>query len=1083
METGDKKGTRPTAKETATEKNKKPAPVQAQADIQSKQAVKTSSVPPEALLPFRIARRFTEEGKDPLEAVRYARRDCKIINVNGSVVFEFNNAEVPEEWSQLACDILVSKYFRKAGVPDTEHETSVRQVIRRITHTVRDEGFAFGGYFKDEKEADTFEAELAHILIHQIGAFNSPVWFNLGLWHEYKIEGSGGAYAWNPESDAIEKTDTAYHRPQCSACFIQSIKDDLMDIFQLAKNEARLFKYGSGTGSNFSKIRSKEEKLSGGGTSSGIMSFLEVLDRAAGATKSGGTTRRAAKMVILDADHPEIIDFINWKRKEERKARALQEAGIDLDEAVHTVAGQNANNSVRVTDKFMKACQDDGVWETRYRTTQEVAEKLKARDILGQAAQAAWECGDPGIQFDTTINRWHTCKTSGRINSSNPCSEYMFLDDSACNLASLNLMKFVREDGSFDIEAFKHAVGILILAQEILIDLASYPTERIAANSHAFRPLGLGYANMGTLLMVKGIPYDSPEAAAWCGALTSLMTGQAYAVSALTAEKKGPFPKYEENAQAMIDVIGLHRESALKLDDKYIPEELLMASNQVWDDALLFGKRHGFKNAQVTVIAPTGTIGLLMDCDTTGIEPGFSLVTFKKLSGGGYFKIINQSVVPALEHLGYPPAQVQDMLEYVIGTGKFEDTPHVNPSALLEKGFNREEITLIEEQLPRVMNLSQAFSPRILGEDAVVRMGLDWKEAQEEGYDMLTRLGFSNAETEEASKVACGRMTIEGAPHLKEEHLPVFDCANRCGKDGKRFIAPLGHIKMMAAAQPFISGAISKTINLPSSITPKELERIFVEAWKRGLKAVAVYRDCSKITQPLSNTTAMKKADNVSTDPALWRTALQRRRLPKKRGGFTQEAKVGGQKVYVRTGEYGDGRLGEIFIDMAKEGAAFRSLMNCFAIAISLGLQYGVPLEEYVDCFTFTRFEPQGTVTDHPNLKYSTSVIDYIFRLLGMEYLGRTDFVQVKPTSSQTLQIERTLASPTASKKEVEEAEKSLKNLSAIPVYKDTAGDALSSHLSNMMGDAPFCNICGHITVRNGSCYRCLSCGNSLGCS
>ena len=1083
METGDKKGTRPTVKETATEKNKSPAPVQARADIQSKEAVKTSSVPPEALLPFRIARRFTEEGKDPLEAVRYARRDCKIINVNGSVVFEFNNAEVPEEWSQLACDILVSKYFRKAGVPDTEHETSVRQVIRRITHTVRDEGLAFGGYFKDEKEADTFEAELAHILIHQIGAFNSPVWFNLGLWHEYKIEGSGGAYAWNPESDAIEKTDTAYRRPQCSACFIQSIKDDLMDIFQLAKNEARLFKYGSGTGSNFSKIRSKEEKLSGGGTSSGVMSFLEVLDRAAGATKSGGTTRRAAKMVILDADHPEIIDFINWKRKEERKARALQEAGIDLDDAVHTVAGQNANNSVRVTDEFMKAYQDDGVWETRYRTTQEVAEKLKARDILSQAAQAAWECGDPGIQFDTTINRWHTCKTSGRINSSNPCSEYMFLDDSACNLASLNLMKFVREDGSFDVEAFKHAVGILILAQEILVDLASYPTERIAANSHAFRPLGLGYANMGTLLMVKGIPYDSPEAAAWCGALTSLMTGQAYAVSALTAEKKGPFQKYEENAQTMIDVIGLHRESALKLDDKYVPEELLMASNQVWDDALLFGKRHGFRNAQVTVIAPTGTIGLLMDCDTTGIEPGFSLVTFKKLSGGGYFKIINQSVVPALEHLGYPPAQVQDILEYVIGTGKFEDTPHVNPSALLEKGFSREEIALIEEQLPRVMNLSQAFSPRILGEDAVVRMGLDWKEAQEEGYDMLTKLGFSNAEIEEASKVACGRMTIEGAPHLKEEHLPVFDCANRCGKDGKRFIAPLGHIKMMAAAQPFISGAISKTINLPSSITPKELERIFVEAWKRGLKAVSVYRDSSKITQPLSNSTAMKKADNVRTDPSLWRTVLQRKRLPKKRGGFTQEAKVGGQKVYVRTGEYGDGRLGEIFIDMAKEGAAFRSLMNCFAIAISLGLQYGVPLEEYVDCFTFTRFEPQGTVTDHPNIKYSTSVIDYIFRLLGMEYLGRTDFVQVKPTSSQTLQIERTLASPTASKKEVEEAEKSLKNLSTIPVYKDTAGDALSSHLSNMMGDAPFCNICGHITVRNGSCYRCLSCGNSLGCS
>lgn len=1083
METGDKKGTPSTVKKTTGEKKTSAAHNRAPTDSREKQTVRASSVPPEALVPFRIARRFTEEGKDPLEAVRYARRDCKIINVDGSVVFELSNAEVPEEWSQLASDILVTKYFRKAGVRGTGNEVSVRQVIRRITRTIRKEGLAFGGYFKDEAEADTFEAELSHILIRQIGAFNSPVWFNLGLWHEYGIEGSGGAFAWNPKTDAIEETNTAYHHPQCSACFIQSIQDDLMEIFQLAKNEARLFKYGSGTGSNFSKIRSREEKLSGGGTSSGLMSFLEVLDRAAGATKSGGTTRRAAKMVILDADHPEIIDFINWKRKEEDKARALQRAGIDLDDAVHTVSGQNANNSIRVTDKFMKAYQDDGVWETRYRTTQEVAEKLKARDILSQAAQAAWECGDPGIQFDTTINRWHTCKTSGRINSSNPCSEYMFLDDSACNLASLNLMKFLKEDGSFDIEAFKHAVGILILAQEILVDLASYPTKRIATNSHDFRPLGLGYANLGTLLMVKGIPYDSQEGTAWCGALTSLMTGQAYAVSALVAEKKGPFHRYKENAQSMLDVIGLHRESALKLDDRYIPQELLMASNQVWDDALLFGKRHGFRNAQVSVIAPTGTIGLLMDCDTTGIEPDFSLVKLKKLSGGGFFKIINQSVVPALENLGYQPAQVQDILEYVIGTGKLEGTPHINPDSLLEKGFTKEDISLLEERLPSMMHLSEVFSPGILGEATLGRVGLDWDEAGKPGFDILHALGFSPAEIDEASKSACGRLTMEGAPHIKEEHLPVFDCANRCGRDGKRFIAPLGHVKMMAAAQPFISGAISKTINLPSSITPKELERIFVEAWKRGLKAVAVYRDGSKITQPLSNSVSTKKVDEVSADPALWRTALQRRRLPKKRGGFTQEARVGGQKVYVRTGEYGDGRLGEIFIDMAKEGAAFRSLMNCFAIAISLGLQYGVPLEEYVDCFTFTRFEPQGTVTDHPNIKYSTSVIDYIFRLLGMEYLGRTDFVQVKPTSSQTLQIERTLASPTASKKEVEEAEKSLKSLSAIPVYRDTGGDALSSHLSNMMGDAPFCNICGHITVRNGSCYRCLNCGNSLGCS
>jgi ribonucleoside-diphosphate reductase alpha chain len=815
------------------------------------------------------------------------------------------------------------------------------------------------------------------------------------------------------------------------------------------------------------------------------MSFLEVLDRAAGATKSGGTTRRAAKMVILDMDHPEILDFINWKRREEAKARKLSELDIDIDEAVHTVSGQNANNSVRVTDAFMEAYEKDGDWTTRYRTIDKNARTHKAKHLMRQIAEAAWECGDPGLQFDTTINRWHTCKATDAIHASNPCSEYMFLDDSACNLASLNLMKFLDEKGGFDVEGYKHAVGVFITAQEILVDLSSYPTETIAKNSHDFRPLGLGYANLGTLLMVKGIPYDSPKAFAWCGALTSLMTGHAYTVSALLAARKGPFPGYGTNRESTLDVIKMHRDASLGVEIDGLPENLALASRQVWDDALVFGRQYGFRNAQATVLAPTGTIGLLMDCDTTGIEPDFSLVKFKKLAGGGYFKIVNQSVEAALKALGYPPAQIQDILTHILGTGKFAGVPHVTPAALVAKGLTEEEVSRAEAQVPRVMDLPQAFSPFLLGEDCFKRLGLNWEEAQKPGFNFLSALGFTAAQIEEASAVACGFMTIEGAPHLKEEHLPVFDCANRCGKHGKRFIAPLGHVKMMAAAQPFISGAISKTVNLPGSITPEEIERIYVEAWKRGLKALAVYRDGSKVTQPLSDASTQKTAATdgaLAAVPDLWRTPLQRKRLPKKRRGFTQEARVGGQKVYLRTGEYEDGRLGEVFIDMHKEGAAFRSLMNCFAIAVSLGLQYGVPLEEYVDCFTFTRFEPQGPVMDHPNIKYATSVIDYLFRVLGMEYLGRTDFVQVKPEDIEKAQAEKTLASPTASAKEVEAAEKTLTS-TPVPVYKATAGTALSSHLSNMMGDAPFCNICGHITVRNGSCYKCLNCGNSLGCS
>ena len=1030
------------------------------------------------LEPFRIKRYFTKEGVSPYDEVRYVRKGSRILNADGSIVFSLDDAEVPEDWSQLAIDILVSKYFRRSGVPGSGNETSIKQVINRIAHTIATEGEKMG-YFLNKEEATIFEDELSHLLLNQKGAFNSPVWFNLGLYHEYGIEGQGGAYFYNPTADKIEVTKNAYQHPQLSACFIQSVKDDLMEIFSLMKNEARLFKYGSGTGTNFSKIRSKDEKLSGGGTSSGLMSFLEVLDRAAGATKSGGTTRRAAKMVILDVNHPEIVDFINWKRKEENKARAMVNEGIPPQEAIRTVSGQNGNNSVRVTDDFLIACENNDTFCTKYRVSGETAETFKAKDLLKLMAEAAWECGDPGIQFDTTINKWNTCKVSGRINGSNPCSEYMFLDDSSCNLASINLLKFLKEDNTFDIEGFKKAISTFIVAQEIIVDLASYPTEQIAKNSHDFRSLGLGYANLGTLLMVLGIPYDSPKAFAYCSAITSILTGHSYTTSAHIAERKGTFPQYSLNKESMLEVIRMHRDKSNEIDSTLIPQELSISARQVWDDALLLGMRYGFRNAQATVLAPTGTIGLLMDCDTTGIEPDFALVKFKKLAGGGYFKISNNSVKLALKNLGYSQKEIGEITDYLIGTAKFDGTPFINRKSLLEKGLLKEEIDLIESNLQRVTDISQAFSPYILGDEILKRFNISDQKVKDPDFNFLLEIGFNPDEIDEASKVACGRMTLEGAPYLKPEHLPIFDCANKCGKYGKRFIAPLGHIKMMEAAQPFISGAISKTVNLPNNITVEEVERVFVEAWKRGLKAVAIYRDGSKVVQPLSD--ASKEKKEIKEPPIdLWRTPLQRRRLPKKRRGFTQEARVGGQKIYLRTGEYDDGRLGEIFVDVHKEGASFRSLMNCFAIAISLGLQYGVPLEEYVDCFTFTRFEPQGPVTDHPYIKHANSVIDYIFRVIALEYLKRWDLCQVKPQEMTSEdEAQKILSSPTSSQKELKEAEEFLKKESKIPVFTSSA----SNYLANMMGDAPFCNICGHLTVRNGTCYRCLNCGNSLGCS
>ncbi len=1088
-----------------------------------------------------VERRYTTIGSDPLDEVKYTTRSSLITNPDGSVVFRMDDIEVPEGWSQLATDILVSKYFRKRGVPGKGHEHSARQVVNRIAHTIADQGEK-SGYFASSEDAVSFEAELAYLLIHQMGAFNSPVWFNCGLFHAYNIKGSGGNWHWNEDTGDFEMTSNSYQYPQCSACFIQSVDDDLMSIFDLAKSEAKLFKFGSGTGTNFSRLRSKYEKLSGGGTSSGLMSFLEVLDRGAGATKSGGTTRRAAKMVTLDIDHPEITDFIKWKVAEEHKVAALIRDGYSADfngEAYRTVSGQNSNNSVRVSDEFMKAYLDDGEWVTTYRTTGEVCEKFRARDLMRMIADATWQCADPGLQFDTTINKWHTCKESGRINASNPCSEYMFLDNSACNLASLNLMTFYDDaTGRFDVESFRHACRIFTIAQEILVDTSSYPTKQIAKNSHEFRPLGLGYANMGSLLMVNGLPYDSEEARARCAAITAIMCAAAYRTSAEIASHKGPFPAYETNRASMLDVIRMHRDAAFEIPEKSCEHELLTAAREEWDRALSWGSRHGYRNAQVTVLAPTGTIGLLMDCDTTGIEPDFALVKFKKLAGGGYFKIINQSVPKALRKLGYTSKQIDEIIAYVCGTARLKDSPHINEHSLRDKGFSDEDIARVEKALPGVFELTFAFSAFTLGKETLSRLGFNEEDYAAPGFNLLKELGFSQDQIDEASTHICGKMTVEGAPHLKAEHLPVFDCANRCGKYSERFIAPLAHIRMMAAAQKFLSGAISKTINLPREITTEEIEHLYVESWRQGLKAVALYRDGSKMCQPLNAVAddIKKKPDSTSPEAGIaaqpssteHQVVLKRRRLPKKRRGFTQEARVGGHKVYLRTGEYEDGALGEIFIDMHKEGAAFRSMMNCFAIAVSLGLQYGVPLEEYVDCFTFTRFEPQGMV-DHPNIKMATSVIDFIFRVLGMEYQGRTDFVQVKPTKDDDvkMELETTAARERLNKEQSEEQEIAPR---AVPKPIDAGGDdndplpamfkvpstksatasvngasiatvaggsavmlstaelksdtfGVTAQLTGMMGDAPFCDSCGHVTVRNGSCYKCLNCGNSMGCS
>mgnify|MGYP001168673243 FL=1 len=1117
---------------------------------------------------LKITRRFTEAGRDPYETIEWSRRDSRITNPDGSVVFEMKGAEVPADWSQVAADIMVSKYFRKAGVPQydengepirdengevvTGPERSARQVFDRLASTWRHWGEK-GGYFASAEDAQAFEDEIKYMLATQMAAPNSPQWFNTGLYHAYGITGPAqGFWYVDPETDEVVPSPDSYSRPAPHACFILSVNDDLVNpggIMDLWVREARIFKFGSGAGTNFSKIRAENELLSGGGKSSGVMSFLKIGDRAAGAIKSGGTTRRAAKMVILDIDHPDIEDFIDWKKVEEEKARILIEHGgypADFNgEAYATVSGQNSNNSVRVTNDFIQAVLEDGDWNLVERTSGKVRKTVKARDLWERIARAAWECADPGVQYDTTINEWHTCPAGGRINASNPCSEYMFLDDTACNLASINLVKFETEDGGFDIDAYRHAIRLWTIVLEISVAMAHFPSKEIARNSYDYRTLGLGYANLGSLLMRRGVPYDSDEGRAIAGALTAILTGQAYATSAEMAAAVGPFPKYHENAEAMLRVIRNHRRAAynasdyegvshkvMGIDPALAPSDLLDAARKCWDEALELGERHGYRNAQATVLAPTGTIGLLMDCDTTGVEPDFALVKFKKLAGGGYFKIVNQSVAQALRRLGYSEDQVDDIVEYIVGTSSLDGAPHINRESLAAKGFTAEEIDKIEKTLPSVFELRHAFNVFTVGEEALQRLGLTVDEYTSFDFDLLAWLGFTKEQIQEANDHICGRQTIEGAPHLRDEHLPVFDTANKNGKYGKRFIHYTGHIKMMAAAQPFISGAISKTINMPNDVTPDDIADAYMLSWELGLKAMALYRDGSKAAQPLnsksdegvSDEEDEKVTDAVEEDIKLhwgnipagisptqaYASGMKPPRflLPARRRGFNQEARVGGHKVFLRTGEYDDGTLGEIFIDLAKEGATLKGILSCFAIAVSKGLQYGVPLEEFVDTFTFQTFEPRGIVEGHPNIKMANSIIDYVFRALGVEYLKRDDLAQVPPNRDGELpepksgiaaeagyQLELGDALADSDVDAVEDAARfadSPVTTASIPqpakekvavAAADAGTLSMQSALGDMMGDAPLCDTCGHITVRNGSCYKCLNCGNSLGCS
>lgn len=1010
-----------------------------------------------------FARHFTKSAAHPFDEIEWERRDAAIYNEKGNVIFKQDQVEVPTFWTQLATDIAASKYFRKAGVPDVESEDSVRQLVTRVARTLRRAGEEFGGYFATTDDAETFEMELTHILVTQRGAFNSPVWFNCGLWHEYDIKGAGGNYHWDKETQKVDITKNAYQYPQNSACFIQSVDDSLDSMLDLQKSEVRLFKYGSGTGSNFSKVRAKGEHLSSGGESSGVLSFLEGFDRWAGSIKSGGTTRRAAKMVILDMDHPEIVDYIDWKMKEEEKAKTLIAAGYPADfngEAYATISGQNSNNSVRIPDIFMDAYLQGKPWQTTYRTSGDVADEYEAKELMEKIAQAAWACADPGVQFDDTIQKWHTCKQSDRIYASNPCSEYLFLDDSACNLASINLVKFLNDDDTFDIDGFRAAVRVFITAMEIIVDLSSYPTPKIARRSHEYRPLGLGFANLGALLMRLGIPYDSPEACSYAGAITAILSGHGYQTSAEIAKSIGAFSGYAKNRGSMLGVISMHRDAAYKIDATTCPSDLLEAAREDWDLCQQKGENWGYRNSQISVIAPTGTIAFLMDCDTTGIEPEFALVKFKKLAGGGYIKIVNQSVRDALEKLGYIPQHIEAIVTHIVGTGTLEGTPYINPESLKYKGFTEEDIERVEEMLPSAFDLNLAFAPGFLGEECLERLGITAEKAADPDFNLLTYLGFNPSEIAGAEEIICGTGTVEGAPHLSSKHYPVFDCAVQSGKHGTRFIHHMGPLKLMAAVQPFISGAISKTVNVPREATVDDIKELYVEAWRLGVKCLAIYRDGSKGSQPLSTSSQQDALEEASERPI-------RRRLPDKRDSITHKFSVGGHEGYMHVGFFEDRTPGEVFLTMSKQGSTISGLMDSIAILISVALQYGVPLESLVDKFSHVRFEPSGFTQDR-DIPMANSIVDYVFRWLGKEFLPK----DVREATSGVLELDDQMALP-----EETQPQRHGNNGESNP-WADRERSITSRH-----GDAPPCHDCGAIMIRSGICYRCANCGATSGCS
>ena len=1200
---------------------------------------------------MKFTRIFTEDKLDVYKNLKFKTTSSEIKNPDGTIVFSAPEIEVPGNYSQVAADVIAQKYFRKAGVPaylkkikesnvpewlsrsepdedkletipENERygaEISAKQVFNRLAGTWTYWGWK-GGYFSSEKDAKVYYDEMRYMLASQMGAPNSPQWFNTGLHWAYGIDGpSQGHYYVDYKTEKLVKSKSSYIHPQPHACFIQSIKDDLVNeggIMDLWVREARLFKYGSGTGTNFSNLRGNNEELSGGGKSSGMMSFLKIGDRAAGAIKSGGTTRRAAKMVTVDVDHPDIEEFIDWKVVEEQKVAALvagskstaKHLGAVMDacnvdeykkddlydtkinkklkeavlnarsvmipenyiqrviqfakqgfkeiefktydtdwdsEAYLTVSGQNSNNSIRVTNDFLKKVENNSDWELIRRTDGKVFKKVKAKELWDKITEAAWACADPGLQYDSTINEWHTCPQEEKINASNPCSEYMFIDDTACNLASLNLIKFSKKNKKLDINAFEHACRLWTLTLEISVMMAQFPSKEIAQKSFDYRTLGLGYANIGGLLMSWGVPYDSDEGRAICSSISAIMTGISYATSAEIAKELGPFSKYKLNSKDMLRVIRNHKRAADGFKDGYdsltinpVPlikedcpsEDLPNAASKAWEKALKDGEKFGYRNAQTTVIAPTGTIGLVMDCDTTGIEPDFAMVKFKKLAGGGYFKIINQVVPEALQNLGYDNKQISDIKNYVLGTGSLKNCQSISHSALKEKGFKDEQINLIENSLESAFDIKFVFNQFTLGKEFcknILKISED--QLNDFSFDMLNFLSFTKEEIDAANIHVCGSMTLEGAPHLNEEHLNVFDCANVCGRIGKRFLSVDSHIRMMAAAQPFISGAISKTINMPNNSSIEDCSDAYMLSWKLCLKANALYRDGSKLSQPL-NSSLIEDEDINDEEVITEKTTkvvekivervlrAEREKLPHRRKGYTQKAIVGGHKVYLRTGEYEDGKLGEIFIDMHKEGAAFRSLMNNFAIAVSIGLQYGVPLEEFVEAFTFTRFEPQGIVTGNDTIKMSTSILDYIFRELAISYLDRNDLghvdvnnIDTSPTGVGVRGDETThkVASRGFVRRELKVVSGGgadnvsvLQTKNYLDTYENeitdindenetnevlvkqnsTISKEIEAKIKGFEGEA--CGECGNFTlVRNGTCMKCNTCGATSGCS